>query len=443
MPCLGAHPGGRGRTPALRVRVSASPKLTGYVTIGALFLLLGILLGRLEPAEIGIGFVAAVVIGIALSEAPELSLQARLDRDRVIEDDAVSVVLEVHARKPVPWLQLLVPVPAGIEPRSGVDVQTVGLQEEVRRTISLELVPHRWGIFPIASVIVAAHDRLGFFTFEALLHQQLSLRVFPREEFLAQAIRPLETQIFSGDEVARRKGDGIEFADVRPFESGDRVRRINWPVSTRLAKLHVNELHPERNTDVVIFLDSFSDIGSESDSTLLMAVRAAASVARYYLGRRDRVGLVSFGGTLRWQLPAMGITQVYRIVDALLSTDNMLSYAWKGIDVIPARTLPPKALVVAITPLLDERTVSALFDLRGRGFDLIIVEVSPTPFVASRLNEQEELAQRLWQLKREGLRHEFWQAGVPVTTWVHGELLATALQEVGRFRQFARASRAW
>ena len=427
----------------MNVSVSASPKLAGYLALGGLGLLGGILLGRPEASAIGIAFLGALVAGIALAEAPRLSLQARLDRGRTIEGDEVTVDLEVESDRAVPWLQLLVPMPTGIDARAGAAVQTVRLRPGVRRKLSVTLVPRHWGVYNMALVVATAHDRLGFFTFESLLRQELTLRVFPREEVLAQAIRPLETQAYSGNELSSRKGDGIEFADVRPFVPGDRVRRINWRVSTRLGQLHVNEFHPERNTDVVLFLDTFSDFGSDRDSTLLMAVRATASLARHYLSRRDRVALVSFGGMLRWLPPSMGAAQAYRIVDALLDTETVLSYAWKGIEVIPTRTLPPKALVVAITPLMDERTLSALVNLWGRGFDHAIVEVTPAPFVRPPRDELERLAYRLWQLKREALRHGYQKVGVPVATWGLGDPLAAALEEVRRYRRFARTSRAW
>ena len=73
--------------------------------------------------------------------------------------------------------------------------------------------------------------------------------------------------------------------------------------------------------------------------------------------------------------------QRYRLIDALLETGVEFSYAWKDVNIIPARTLPPKALVIAVTPLLDERSIMALHDLRARGHDLAIVEVSPEELV--------------------------------------------------------------
>ena len=119
----------------------------------------------------------------------------------------------------------------------------------------------------------------------------------------------------------------------------------------------------------------------------------------------------------------------------------MLSYAWKGIDVIPAQTLPPNALVIAISPLLDERTISALLDLRGRGFDVAVVEVSPLPFLDPPRTEEERLAHRLWLLKREGVRDELGSAGMPVTEWKGDQPLVAALEEVERFRRFGRKLR--
>ena len=425
----------------MRVSVFASPKLIGYVTIGASLLLLGMLLGRPEPAEIGVAFLAAAVIGIVAAEPPRLSLRSRLDRDSVIEGEPVLLELDLISPGPVHWVRVLVPAPPGIEARSPRTVRTVALQKGVSRALQIPLVPSRWGRFRLGSAMFETHDALGFHTFQSQLEPEDVLRVFPREEVLRRAVRPLGTQTHAGDEVARVKGAGMEFAGVRPFEPGDRVRHINWPVTTRLGKVHVNEFHPQRNADMVIFLDSFSDVGDGRDSTLLMAVRAASAVARHYLRRRDRVGLVSFGGILRWQIPAVGVAQGYRILDALLSTESTFTYTWKGLDVIPSRVLPPKALVVAITPLMDQRSVRALLDLRGRGFDLVVVEVSPVPFAGQAAGELEDVARRLWLLNRERTRYRFWQAGVPVATWSGGDAFAPALEEVGRFRRFARMSR--
>jgi uncharacterized protein (DUF58 family) len=250
-------------------------------------------------------------------------------------------------------------------------------------------------------------------------------------------IAPLETQAFAGNQVARVKGDGLEFADTRPYVPGDRLHSINWRASARRGELIVNERHPERNTDVIVFLDSFAEARTLDESTLDRAVRAAATVAAMSLDRRDRVGLVTFGGVLRWLMPGSGLQQRYRLVDAVLETEVEFSYAWKDVNVIPARVLAPKALIVAVTPLLDPRSVGALLDLRARGYDLALVEVSPAPFVEPGESESDRLAYRLWLLRRAELRSRFQRLGVAVGRWDDESPLAAAVEGVRAFRRHA------
>jgi uncharacterized protein (DUF58 family) len=133
-----------------------------------------------------------------------------------------------------------------------------------------------------------------------------------------------------------------------------------------------------------------------------------------------------------------GSRHAYQLVDALLDTKVVFSYAWKGIDVIPVRLLPPHALIVGLTPLLDPRVVTALLDLRGRGFDVAVIEVSPAPHVEAAGSPIEAMAQRVWHLDREVLRSRFLRAGVAVVPWGEGDALDVAVGEVELWRRRAR-----
>ncbi|HET7095205.1 MAG TPA: hypothetical protein VFI22_17080, partial [Thermomicrobiales bacterium] len=117
------------------------------------------------------------------------------------------------------------------------------------------------------------------------------------------------------------------------------------------------------------------------------------------------------------------------------------SYAWKELSAIPPGVLPPKALIVALTPLLDERAIDALLDLGARGVDLAIIEVSPAPFVAPASAVMDELAFRIWRLEREALRDRFTRLGVPIATWTEGEPLERALMELQACRRRPRLAR--
>jgi uncharacterized protein (DUF58 family) len=204
----------------------------------------------------------------------------------------------------------------------------------------------------------------------------------------------------------------------------------------------VNEQHPERNSDVIIFVDSFAEARNKDGSTLDLAVRAAASLARQYLSVRDRVGFVSFGGLVRWLTPSSGGVQHYRIIEALLETEVAFSFAWKDIDALPSRSLTPQALVIALTPLLDERGLNALLNLRRRGFDLVVVEISPLEYVSegpdSRGDPLDALAIRFWRLWRDAIRFRFEELGVAVVEWDGRAPLEAVVEEVTSFRRFAR-----
>jgi uncharacterized protein (DUF58 family) len=135
------------------------------------------------------------------------------------------------------------------------------------------------------------------------------------------------------------------------------------------------------------------------------------------------------------------MTQLYRVLDSLLDAEIYLSYAWKEIDHLPVRALPPDALVLALSPLLDERAVRALLDLRARGFDLTVIEISPVPFAPEPGRGLDELAWRLWLMRREALRSRYLRLGVPVVEWRGDVSLQVALEEVRRFKRHVRVAR--
>ena len=420
---------------------TVSPRLAAYAGLAAIALIAGLAAGRVELVALAAPFALASVAGAAIARDPEIKATLVLDRERALESEDVDATLELLSPRGCDRVDVMLPLPGELRARSR-NPRAVVLAPGAPRTLTLPIRCERWGAFAVGPILVRARDRLGFHSWEARLGGQAPLRVYPSVETLHALLPPLETQVFIGNQVSRTKGDGIEFADVREWEPGDRVRRVNWRASARRGGLWVNDQHPERNTDVVLFLDTFADVHSGRRGTLDLTVRAATSLAHRYLQCKDRVGLVSFGGYLSWLLPASGTRQLYRIVDSLLQMDIVLSFATKGVDVLPPRTLPPKALVLALSPLLDPRSAAALLDLRARGYDLVVIEVSPVPFIEPGKDELAQLSYRLWRLSRESLRARYEQAGVPVVEWLDGVPLNVPLEEVAAFRRYARPARA-
>jgi uncharacterized protein (DUF58 family) len=416
-------------------------RVASYATIAALGLLAGLILGRVEFVALAAPFALAAAIGAALSRDPEIEATLTLDRERALEGEQITATLELWSRMGAARVDVLLPLPQELRSETP-NPSAIALAPGETRVLRLPIRCERWGAFVLGPALVRATDRLGLVSWEAPVGGREPVRVYPTVEALHALLPPAETQVYVGNQVSRAKGEGVEFADVREWTYGDRVRRINWRASARRGGLWVDEQHPERNTDVVLFLDTYIEAGSGRHGTLDQTVRAAASLAHRYLRRKDRVGVVSFGGYLTWLVPGSGTKQLYQIVDSLIEMDIVLSYASKNIDVLPPRSLPPKALVLALSPLLDPRSAAAMLDLRARGFDLVVIEVSPVPFVPSAGDELSDLSYRLWRLSRESLRARYEQAGVPVIEWAEGVPLDVPLEEVAGLRRHAGSARA-
>jgi uncharacterized protein (DUF58 family) len=417
----------------------ATPKLGAYAGLAAFGLLAALATRRPELVALAAPFALSAAVGLLLARRPRVDAEVALGAERVLEGDELEVRIDLLAEVGAERVEVLLELPHELVLEDGDNPLLLRLADGERRELRFRVRCARWGAFRVGRVHLRTQDAFGLFRYELALDRRLPLKVYPTEEAVRNLLRPLETQVFSGNHVARQKGEGIEFADLRPFVAGDRVRRVNWRASARRGELWVNEHHAERNADVVILLDSFAEARRGERSTLDPALRAASTLADRYLRQKDRVGFVTFGGVLNWLLPSTGTVQLYRIVDAMLDTQIVLSYAWKDIDTLPPRTLPPQALVLALTPLLDSRSESALLDLRGRGFDLVAIEISPLSLMPPPRSDVERLAHRLWRLRRDAVRGRFERAGIPVAVWGDESSLAAALEEVSAYRRRARA----
>ena len=417
---------------------AATPKLAAYTGLAALGLLAALATRLPELVVVAAPFALFTGLGLLLARTPQLDVDVALEKERALEGEEVDVEVGLAAEIGAERVEVLLELPRELVPVDERNPRVIRLTDGERRSLTYRLHCARWGGFRVGRVYFRTEDAFGLYRHETAVDRRLPLKVYPSEEFVRTLLRPVETQVFSGNHVARQKGEGIEFADLRPFVPGDRIRHVNWRASARRGELWVNEHHAERNADVVIFLDSFAEARRGDRSTLDPALRAAGSLASRYLQQKDRVGFVTFGGMLNWLLPSTGTVQLYRIVDAMLDTEIVLSYAWKDLESVPRRTLPPHALVIALTPLLDDRAAIALLDLRARGFDLVVVELSPLTFVPAPAGELGELADRLWRLRRDAVRGRFERAGVPVAVWGDESSLAAALEEVSAYRRHRR-----
>ena len=382
-------------------------------------LLVGVLLSavsrRLEPLYVVLPLVIALLHGRLLRAKPVFTLRCRVAPLRVFEGDGITVQLTVKAETAVPPTELWHVLPPEAVCPTGRNRVLMAMRPGEERTFHHDVVFPRRGKYTLGHLYSRVHPGTDLQPLLAEYRYDQLCHVYPHVAPLPQHILPVHTHASFGNYVSRTAGEGLEFAGIRPYSSGDRVRRVHWRASLTRQQLYVTDYYCERNADVIILIDTLVSLGSAQVNTLDVAVRAAASLAAHYLYHKDRVGLIQYGGVCTWLAPATGQIHMYRILDALLETHTHFSYLTGDITRIPPRVLPPGALIFAITTMLDARIDVALRDLLARGFQFILLIISPAQVLQGpRHHRHAEAAARLWRLEMDLRLHDYRRLGVPV-----------------------------
>jgi uncharacterized protein (DUF58 family) len=293
--------------------------------------------------------------------------------------------------------------------------------EDGHRVLRWTLVPGRWGRHRVGPVRIVVHAGGGSYVARTQVDVG-ELVVYPAAAALARAVAPHELAAPLGEHASRAVGSGVEFAGVRPYAPGDRQRDVDWRTSARHGDLFVRQYAAERAFDLVLVLDTAVDAGEAGRSSLDLTVRAATGLAQTYLRSHDRVGLVTFGGPLRWLAPAAGPRQLFQVCEAVLAIrpdegERDAGPVHHGLGHLPRGMLPRRAFVALLTPLLDDRPLDAVRLMRERGFAPLVVDVLNAEPQVDRRSRSEALTLRTWRMQREALKVELSTLGVAVLDW--------------------------
>jgi uncharacterized protein (DUF58 family) len=249
----------------------------------------------------------------------------------------------------------------------------------------------------------------------------------------------------------------MELRDIRPFQSGDRLRRVDWRVSLRASAatggtlvpgtLHVRERHAEADADLVLALDTRLDVGRSVEAwnarpvgmdvrkggSLDLGVRAASSIAAAYLRHGDRVGLIDLGHP-RGGVPAgAGRRQLQRIRHQLVHAARRV--AGSGDPVLNQAQVPPGATIVVLSPFLDDLLVDLTVRLTRRGRLVLAVDLLPTELVPDRTTPWGPAVVSVLRAEHRMRLRAMEEHGVLVVPWDGGGQVAALLQRIrGRRR---------
>lgn len=174
------------------------------------------------------------------------------------------------------------------------------------------------------------------------------------------------------------KGRGMDFDEVREYQPGDEVRRIDWNVTARTGIAHIKKYIEEREMTVMLLVDASASggIGSVAQSKRELAAELAAVLAFSAIQNNDKVGLLLFtDGAEKYIRPGKGRLHVLRLISDVLSYQP----ASRGTNLTRAlqhinRAIRRRAVLFVISDFMDEGFERAL-RISSRKHDLIAVPV--------------------------------------------------------------------
>jgi uncharacterized protein (DUF58 family) len=129
--------------------------------------------------------------------------------------------------------------------------------------------------------------------------------------------RHLVMDSFAGEYQSVFRGQGMEFDEVRPYNPGDEIRRIDWNVTTRSGEPYVRRYHEERESTVMLVVDAS---GSADFGTVGRFKRELAAVLSFAATtNNDKVGLLIFTDRVELFIPPRkGRRHVLRLIREML-----------------------------------------------------------------------------------------------------------------------------
>ncbi|MEJ2291118.1 MAG: DUF58 domain-containing protein [Deinococcales bacterium] len=178
-----------------------------------------------------------------------------------------------------------------------------------------------------------------------------------------KVLRRLDGFLF-GDVSGVFYGPSLDLAEVREYQAGDEVRRIDWHVTARTGVLHVRQYREEREIRGWLIVDGSPSMAFGTRRALKseVALELATAVASVLTRQGNKVGALAFGpGGMRLVLPSSGRMQVLRVLEALQGSGGAVTARPPDEGVEPLagalnqinRTVRRRSLVFLVSDFLE------------------------------------------------------------------------------------------
>lgn len=400
-----------------------------------------IVTGRAEALALGAPFLLALAAAFALHQLRDFDVALRLSTGRVLEGEPFRVTVDIASETGIPRAEIELAISRGLEPvtplRSIVSVAAGGSTRCV-----FELNGAEWGIGAIETIRVRAVDHFGIFSRSVVYTTDAQVHVAMADERVEAPMQADRFRRIVGGHLSPDRGQGVEIADIRPWQPGDTHKDINWRISNRRNEPWITLRHPDRSTNVIVIVDAHEGDSELQRVTQRKSVAAALAIARAHLGRHDRVGLLLVGHTVHWRAPQLGRNHLFAMADALVAVGNAPEASLRLYRPVAVNTIAADTIIVAITPLFDPRMANLLAELRSRGNPVSVLVPDADRGTASRIERRiDGDARRLAAIEYRAMRKLLGDRGVAMIDWPDHVPVAVIVASLQRLRQAMQRSR--
>ncbi len=366
-----------------------------------------------------------------------LTLTSKLGRTSLREGEATTLRYAVTCAPGLQDLAVVLSPARFVQTKPAYGVLSVGVppgQDVTEVEVNLRVT--RWGDQPAGPALVAASSSWAAYQCGPVTALASTISTLPAAPVF-DAAAPMPHPVgHVGIDRSARTGDGSEFASIRPFQLGDKLRRIHWPSSLRSQTLNVTSTYADQDSQVLVLVDAANDLGTSEGvdgaaSTLDATVRAAAALCEHYLRRGDRVSLRIVGSSAPTVVPpSTGQPHLRRMLTTLSRSTPGGAFAEREMTV-PYR-IEPGAIVIVCSPLISPVIMQRTLAMARRGLTLIVIDTMPVEIAHSVDDVYVELAWRIRMLERSVDARQVAEAGVPVVAWRGPGSLDQVLRDISR-----------
>lgn len=390
---------------------------------GLLFAIVAVLARRPDLLVLGTPLAGAAVWAVMLRPTCPPDVGQAIGHRMVREGEATAWHISINDPEGRVEEVAAVLEPAVWMERSPVDGQVVvDLREDGDQPLDVIVRSTRWGVRRIGPALVVASSAWAGFQWTSRNEADASMLVtLPRPSRFDAAAPPVRAPGLIGANRSPRQGGGNEFASIRPFQPGDRLRRIHWARSLRTGTLHVTSTWADHDRHIVLLIDALEEVGESEGiegraSSLDITMRAAGAIAEHYISVGDRVALVVFGARgVQRVPPATGYRHLRRLLEVMASIQPGNALVDDG---RMPRGLGEGALVLMLSPLMSPAALQRAATIADHGLSVLVIDCLPTDLVLQELDDP--LASITWRielLKREREIRRVREAGIAVVPW--------------------------